>query len=154
MEDPASPSFPSSPLEPKALEPSALALERSSGALALAQRQSIVSIRLNAIESEQLRQRAAESGISVSAYMRSCVLEAEHLRAQVKHALAELRASHTLTVAPRLNSSQLDSSRLDTAPALLSSTQLSPHEPSTVLRSGFLGFLSGVFAIVLGRFQR
>ncbi|HTJ30625.1 MAG TPA: hypothetical protein VL346_09000 [Acidobacteriaceae bacterium] len=120
----------------------------------MAQRQSIVSIRLNAIESEQLRQRAAESGISVSAYMRSCVLEAEHLRAQVKHALAELRASHTLTVAPRLNISQLDSSRLDTAPALLSSTQLSPHEPPTVLRSGFLGFLSGVFAIVLGRFQR
>ena len=61
--------------------------------LQLEHRHAVVSIRLNDTEIERLRQRAAESGISVSAYMRSCVLDAEHLRAQVKQALAEMRAS-------------------------------------------------------------
>jgi hypothetical protein len=56
-------------------------------------RRSIISLRLSEAEVDKLRQRAAESGISVSAYMRSCVLEAEHLRAQVKQALAEMRAA-------------------------------------------------------------
>jgi hypothetical protein len=55
-------------------------------------RRSSVSVRLSAGESEQLRQRAIESGLSVSAYMRSCVLEADHLRFQVKQALAQMRA--------------------------------------------------------------
>jgi hypothetical protein len=40
----------------------------------------------------QLKDRAAESGISVSAYMRSCILDADQLRSQVKQALAEMRA--------------------------------------------------------------
>ncbi len=54
-------------------------------------RRAIISVRLNEEEFARLRQRAEESGISVSAYMRSCVLEAEHLRAQVKQALAAMR---------------------------------------------------------------
>jgi hypothetical protein len=118
-------------------------LELTPTITALAQRQSIVSIRLNAVESQQLRQRAAESGISVSAYMRSCVLEAEHLRAQVKQALAELRASHPLATAsaPRLASSQ---------PEFLTATR----NPATMMRTGFFGFLSSVAAVVLGRFHR
>ena len=45
-------------------------------------KQTILSVRLSEWEMEQLRERAEESGVSVSAYMRSCVLEAEHLRAQ------------------------------------------------------------------------
>jgi hypothetical protein len=60
--------------------------------LALEQRRSIVSIRLNDSELDILRIRAAECGISVSAYMRSCVLDAEHLRTQVKQALSQMRA--------------------------------------------------------------
>jgi hypothetical protein len=60
--------------------------------LQLGQRRSILSIRLSECESDQLRSRAAECGLSVSAYMRSCVLDAEDLRAQVKQALAEMRA--------------------------------------------------------------
>jgi predicted DNA binding CopG/RHH family protein len=68
-----------------------LQLEVAQRAMALERRQSIVSIRLTDSEIERLRQRAAESGISVSGYMRSCVLDAEHLRAQVKQALAEMR---------------------------------------------------------------
>ncbi len=70
-----------------------LGLEVQQTHLQLDHRNAVVSIRLNDTEIERLRQRAAESGISVSAYMRSCVLDAEHLRAQVKQALAEMRAS-------------------------------------------------------------
>ena len=70
-----------------------LGLEVQQTHLQLEHRHAVVSIRLNDTEIERLRQRAAESGISVSAYMRSCVLDAEHLRAQVKQALAEMRAS-------------------------------------------------------------
>jgi hypothetical protein len=74
-------------------QPEELRLELPHTNLQLEHRHAVVSIRLNDSEIERLRQRAAESGISVSAYMRSCVLEAEHLRAQVKQALAEMRAS-------------------------------------------------------------
>jgi hypothetical protein len=51
-----------------------------------------VTIRLSEEECAQLRTRAAESGLTVSAYLRSCTFEAESLRAQVKEALAELRS--------------------------------------------------------------
>lgn len=51
-----------------------------------------VTIRLSEAECLQLRARAAESGLTVSAYLRSCTFEAESLRAQVKEALAQLRA--------------------------------------------------------------
>jgi hypothetical protein len=50
-----------------------------------------ITIRLSEPECEQLRRRAAEAGLSVSAYLRSCTLEVESLRAQVKQTLAELR---------------------------------------------------------------
>jgi predicted DNA binding CopG/RHH family protein len=56
-------------------------------------RRKSVTIRLNKQECAQLRQRAAEAGLTVSAYLRSCVLEADALRAQVKSALAEMRAT-------------------------------------------------------------
>lgn len=54
-------------------------------------RRSSVTVRLSKDELEQLRQRAAEAGLTISAYLRSCTFEAEALRAQVKEALAELR---------------------------------------------------------------
>ena len=52
-----------------------------------------VTIRMGHAECAQLRKRAAAANLTVSAYMRSCILEAETLRAQVKEALAELRAA-------------------------------------------------------------
>jgi hypothetical protein len=52
---------------------------------------SSVTIRMSEDECGQLRARAAESGLTVSAYLRSCVFEAEALRAMVKDALAQLR---------------------------------------------------------------
>lgn len=50
-----------------------------------------ITIRMSRAECEQLRERAAEAGMTISAYLRSCTFEAEALRAQVKEALAELR---------------------------------------------------------------
>jgi len=52
-----------------------------------------ITIRLSEPECAQLRQRAVEAGLSMSAYLRSCTLEAESLRAQVKETLAQLRSS-------------------------------------------------------------
>jgi hypothetical protein len=48
----------------------------------------------------QLRKRAADAGLSVSAYLRSCTFDAESLRAQVKDALARLRAGESTGKAP------------------------------------------------------
>jgi hypothetical protein len=52
-----------------------------------------ITIRMSHVECAQLRKRADQASLTVSAYMRSCILEAETLRAQVKEALAELRAA-------------------------------------------------------------
>jgi len=51
-----------------------------------------ITIRLSNAECAQLRKRAAEAGLTVSAYMRSCTFEAESLRALVKDTLAQLRS--------------------------------------------------------------
>jgi hypothetical protein len=53
-----------------------------------------VTIRMSHSECEQLRERAAEAGLTISAYLRSCTFEADSLRAQVKQTLAELRSTH------------------------------------------------------------
>jgi len=59
-----------------------------------------VTIRLSEAECALLRERAAEAELTVSAYLRSCVLEADALRAQVKEALAKMKvAVGTQTVA-------------------------------------------------------
>jgi hypothetical protein len=50
-----------------------------------------ITIRLSKAECDQLRSRAQQAGLTVSAYLRSCTFEAEALRAQVKEVLAELR---------------------------------------------------------------
>ncbi len=50
-----------------------------------------ITIRLSRAESARLHERAAEAGLTVSAYLRSCTFEVEALRAQVKEALTQLR---------------------------------------------------------------
>ena len=50
-----------------------------------------ITIRMSVAECDQLRKRAAEAGLTVSAYLRSCTFEAESLRALVKDALAQLQ---------------------------------------------------------------
>lgn len=59
-----------------------------------------VTIRLSKVESAQLHQRAAEAGLTVSAYLRSCTFEAESLRAQVKEVLAQLRLASSKSPQP------------------------------------------------------
>ena len=51
-----------------------------------------ITIRMSKAECEQLRRRAAEAGLTVSAYLRSCTVEAESLRTMVKETLAQLRS--------------------------------------------------------------
>ncbi len=60
--------------------------------LTLDRKSASITIRMSHAECAQLRKRAAVANLSVSAYMRSCILEAEILRTQVREALAELRA--------------------------------------------------------------
>lgn len=52
-----------------------------------------VTVRLSKAECERLHQRAMEAGLTVSAYLRSCTIEAEALRTQVKEAMARLRSA-------------------------------------------------------------
>jgi len=107
-----------------AMQPEELRLELPHTSRQLEHRHAVVSIRLNDAEIERLRLRAAESGISVSGYMRSCVLDAEHLRAQVKQALAEMRASIQPTALPADRSGRTGL----TGPA--------PHPPHFAMLSG------------------
>jgi len=51
-----------------------------------------ITIRMSKAECAQLRKRAAEAGLTMSAYLRSCTFEAESLRALVKDTLAQLRS--------------------------------------------------------------
>ena len=77
--------------EPQAsllLSPSATAGKPSPRAT----RSSSVTIRLSAQENQQMHLMAAEAGMTISDYLRSCVFEVESLRAQVKAALARLNA--------------------------------------------------------------
>lgn len=59
-----------------------------------------VTIRLSQNELELLHARATESGLNVSAYLRSCIFDVEDLRAQVKHTLRELRTANVSTDTP------------------------------------------------------
>jgi hypothetical protein len=52
-----------------------------------------ITIRMSRAESAQLHRRAAEAGLTISAYLRSCTFEAESLRTMVKDTLAQLRAA-------------------------------------------------------------
>jgi hypothetical protein len=54
-----------------------------------------ITVRLTEEEEIQLHQRANAAQLSVSAYLRSCIFEAESLRAQVKEALSQMKAAAT-----------------------------------------------------------
>jgi hypothetical protein len=56
-------------------------------------RSASVTIRMSKAECAQLRERAAEASLTVSAYLRSCALEVDALRAEVKKTLAELKTA-------------------------------------------------------------
>jgi hypothetical protein len=56
-----------------------------------------ITIRLTEAEEAQLQERAAAAQLTVSAYLRSCIFEAESLRAQVKEALSQMKATAALS---------------------------------------------------------
>jgi hypothetical protein len=55
-------------------------------------RQVVISLRFTAAERALIKTRAAETGISASAYIRQCALEVEQLRAQVQQAIAAMES--------------------------------------------------------------
>lgn len=59
-----------------------------------------ITFRLTAEEHALLQTRATEAGLSTSAYLRSCVFEAESLRAQVKEALLHMQSASPPTTPP------------------------------------------------------
>ncbi len=75
-----------------------------------------ITVRMSRSELAQLQQRAAEAGLTVSAYLRSCTFEAEALRTQVKEALAQLRE---IKPAEAVGPVQPSRSRLGWIPRLL-----------------------------------
>jgi hypothetical protein len=85
---------PKSAATPEASQVQSSALERNL-------KSASITIRMSYEECAQLRKRSADAGLTVSAYLRSCTFEAESLRAQVKDALAQLRAGESPGRAPQ-----------------------------------------------------
>lgn len=73
-------------VEPEARRPHLPPFERSL-------KDASITIRMSKAECAQLHRRAAEAGLTVSAYLRSCTFEAESLRAMVKETMAQLRSA-------------------------------------------------------------
>jgi hypothetical protein len=67
--------------------------EKSTADPQLRRKASSVTIRLTQAEAAQLHDRANEAGLTISAYLRSCIFEAETLRAEVRAALARIRSA-------------------------------------------------------------
>ena len=87
---------------------SAEAAEAAPGAAPLPRAQkktASVTIRMSQEEADQLHRRAAEAGLTVSAYLRSCTFEAESLRALVKETMAQLKAATAAKAAAPLQQS-------------------------------------------------
>jgi hypothetical protein len=57
-----------------------------------------ISVRLAPAERALIRTRAAEAGVSASAYIRQCALEVEQLRAQVREAIAAMEHGSVVPV--------------------------------------------------------
>ncbi len=105
---PSQPAFPGSlPLfesapapEEQSFSPAQPSQAPAASADAAARKSSSVTVRLTRAEDEQLRQRAAEAGLTISAYLRSCAFEVETLRAQVKQTIAEMRHAEPAPAQP------------------------------------------------------
>jgi hypothetical protein len=76
-------------------------------------------------ECAQLHRRAAEAGLTVSAYLRSCTFEAETLRAMVKDTMAQLKS--TTSAGKQVNPVPLRRSWLQRLKRLLTPWPQSPR---------------------------
>ena len=70
------------------------------------ERQVSMSLRVASSEQALIKARAAEAGLSVSAYLRHCALEVEKLRNQVHHALALIDERSERSLTARQSSAQ------------------------------------------------
>ena len=77
------------------LAPASAILQARSLAPAKRCKTASITIRVTEEEEARLRQRAAAAELSVSAYLRSCIFEAESLRTQVREALSQMKATTT-----------------------------------------------------------
>jgi hypothetical protein len=97
---------------------------------ARSERQVSMSLRVAASEQALIKARAAEAGLSASAYLRQCALEVEKLRAQVHHTLAALERGPGQT---------LDQNAIRSLAAGSPPIQMSPPGFLTRLRQRFFG---------------
>ncbi|MGA2252958.1 plasmid mobilization protein [Terracidiphilus sp.] len=89
-------------LEPRPFEPGSFEVPKS--LQIMEPRHARTTIRFTAGENKLLRKRAAENNIAVSAYIRSCVLEVESLRAQIQQVqqlMSQQSMSQQLITEPR-----------------------------------------------------
>ena len=77
------------------LAPEALKANEATSQLNRYLKSTSITIRLTTEECAQLRERAAEAGLTVSAYLRSCTFEAESLRAMVRDTVSKLKSEST-----------------------------------------------------------
>lgn len=70
----------------------------------LAPKSSSITLRLTGPESAQVHARAADAGMTMSAYLRSCIFEVETLRSQVKDVLAQLHTEPAPETVPAIRS--------------------------------------------------
>jgi predicted DNA binding CopG/RHH family protein len=95
-----------------------------------------VTIRMSKAECAQLHKRAAEAGLTVSAYLRSCTLEAESLREMVKETLAQLRmATNKAKPAISANSAPPSTSRFQKLAGCLGGIFTPLHSDQRVARA-------------------
>ncbi len=78
---------------PASVRISEWAAETKNPALEASRKAASITIRLTQAECDQVHERAAAAGLTASAYLRSCLFEAETLRAQVKEALDQFRTA-------------------------------------------------------------
>ena len=80
-------------------------------------RQVSMSLRVGISEQALIKARAAEAGLSASAYLRQCALEVEQLRAQVQHTLAVIERDSRLALRAGENPTSGSNSRISGTPA-------------------------------------
>jgi hypothetical protein len=94
-----------------------------------------ITIRVTSEEQAQLHTRALAAQLSVSAYLRSCIFEAESLRTQVKEALAQMQLKSSQITSTTDSSQSSRNWRKRLFPAFFDIRRLLPSQPD---KSGWL----------------
>lgn len=97
LSQPATNQLPDSAVHARAEASSAPVRRPQHSQLEKKHRTASITIRVTSEEQAQLQARAVAAQLSVSAYLRSCIFEAEALRSQVKEALAQMQSTSSQT---------------------------------------------------------